>query len=236
MEAVITKLKDAFKELTLGGMLFDYINAFTPPWGNDSDLVADLDTMYFHVHSGEKITSPFIDSMIGDTGYVLPTSRIKIASVINNKFRTKWERLWATYGNIPTYNPIFNYDMREEVTEDKDLSSTSTSTEETENSSTRVNSDTSTYYSNTFENTDPAGKMTDRSVVNSNSTDDGSSNKESTNTVERTDASTLTRTRRGNIGVTTSQNMIKQEREVWFWNYFDEVFKDIDSILACSVY
>ena len=44
-------------------------------------------------------------------------------------------------------------------------------------------------------------------------------------------------TRKGNIGVTTSQQMIESERNLWIWNFFkDAVFPDIDTILTLKIY
>ena len=44
-------------------------------------------------------------------------------------------------------------------------------------------------------------------------------------------------TRSGNIGVTTSQQMIESERALWIWNFFrDVVFPDIDRVLTIQVY
>ena len=44
-------------------------------------------------------------------------------------------------------------------------------------------------------------------------------------------------TRQGNIGVTTSQQMLQSERDLWLWNYFNEVvFPDVDKVLTLSVY
>lgn len=43
--------------------------------------------------------------------------------------------------------------------------------------------------------------------------------------------------RSGNIGVTTSQQMINSERALWIWNFFqDIVFPDIDKFLTIQVY
>lgn len=42
--------------------------------------------------------------------------------------------------------------------------------------------------------------------------------------------------RSGNIGVTTTQQMMLQELEIRKNTYFDEVYKDIDSLLTLSVY
>lgn len=44
-------------------------------------------------------------------------------------------------------------------------------------------------------------------------------------------------TRSGNIGVTTSQQMIESERSLWVWNFFQNVvFKDVAKMLSLSIY
>lgn len=44
-------------------------------------------------------------------------------------------------------------------------------------------------------------------------------------------------TRHGNIGVTTSQQMLQSEIELWQWNFFNNVlFPDLDSVLSIHVY
>jgi len=43
-------------------------------------------------------------------------------------------------------------------------------------------------------------------------------------------------TRSGNIGVTTTQQMIESEREVAMFNFFETVFADIDKYLALKIY
>ena len=46
-----------------------------------------------------------------------------------------------------------------------------------------------------------------------------------------------TLTRSGNIGVTTSQQMLQSERDLWLWNFFrDIVFPDLDYILTIPTY
>lgn len=42
--------------------------------------------------------------------------------------------------------------------------------------------------------------------------------------------------RSGNIGVTTTQQMITSELELWQWNFFKSVFADIDSICCLDIY
>lgn len=51
------------------------------------------------------------------------------------------------------------------------------------------------------------------------------------------DTSQRTLTRSGNIGVTTSQQMIEAERNLWMWNFFTEVlYPDLDDILTLQIY
>lgn len=43
--------------------------------------------------------------------------------------------------------------------------------------------------------------------------------------------------RSGNIGVTTSQQMIQSERDLWtLWNFFDQVFADLDKEITSPIY
>lgn len=44
-------------------------------------------------------------------------------------------------------------------------------------------------------------------------------------------------TRTGNIGVTTSQQMLESERNLWLWNFFRTiVFPDVDRVLTLRIY
>lgn len=68
-------------------------------------------------------------------------------------------------------------------------------------------------------------------------------NGSNTETLSQNDNGTLngtntrTLTRSGNIGVTTTQQMIQQQRELLLWDYFYKiVFPDIDKILTLTIY
>lgn len=93
---------------------------------------------------------------------------------------------------------------------------------------------------------------TDNRTVHSTQTDDGTSKDDLTITkqeeINRTETSTTdtmdnltvtdtsTLTRAGNVGVTTTQQMLQSEFELWKWNFFTQVFEDTDKYLALSVY
>ena len=40
----------------------------------------------------------------------------------------------------------------------------------------------------------------------------------------------------GVIGTVSIQKLLSEERDVWVWNFLDQVFSDIDKILAIAVY
>lgn len=42
--------------------------------------------------------------------------------------------------------------------------------------------------------------------------------------------------RTGNIGITTNQQMIQAERDLWKWNFFSQIFEDVDRYLTLAVY
>lgn len=55
-------------------------------------------------------------------------------------------------------------------------------------------------------------------------------------TLNTVDARTYSSSVSGNIGVMTSQQMLEAERQVWLWDFFSIIYKDIDRILTIPVY
>lgn len=56
------------------------------------------------------------------------------------------------------------------------------------------------------------------------------------NAIEESGENEREMTRSGNIGVTTSQQLLQSEIELWEWNFFNQVFTDIDSTLCLLIY
>lgn len=46
----------------------------------------------------------------------------------------------------------------------------------------------------------------------------------------------IQRTRQGNVGQNSYQELLRQEFELWRWNFFTQVFEDVDKFLVLSVY
>ena len=95
----------------------------------------------------------------------------------------------------------------------------------------------------TFTNRTDTTSFTDRSDSRVIDEDDSSSvttaeniSSNNSNSVgEEAEAGKLL-TRSGNIGTVTAQDMIIQEREVALFNFFEAVYKDIDTVLAIDTY
>lgn len=77
---------------------------------------------------------------------------------------------------------------------------------------------------------------TDQTTYNTTETDTGT--QKTTDAGQDTHTRNYNLTRSGNIGVTTSQQMLQSERDLWqLWDYFREtVFPDLDSFLTIPIY
>lgn len=229
----LTKLNDVFKNWLTGDGIFTDLNAFSVPWKTgketDTDLIKNLNWAYHGSHSGDKNISPIVHKFLTSEDV---ETRTKLAGIIYTMFGDKWSKLWDAFNT--EYNPIENYSMTEH--------------EERDDVTTRKGSDTLTM---TGTNTDALTGATENEVSAFNSSDYSGNTKNeqsTTNTETRnmTDTTThdtadtldgeRTLTRSGNIGVTTSQQMLQSEIELRKWLYFNSVFNDIDTILTLSIY
>lgn len=243
----LTRLNEAFPGWKTGA-IFAALNAFDMPWPSETSLYFDLD--YFGNVSGNKICSPLVDTMLTD-GVIPSADAALLAGIINSLFGLKWSKLWAT-ANL-TYNPIENYNMVEVMTNDQTVKGYGHTHTRTDNlSHAKTGTETQTPNTTTSENNSIYGFNSDEAVPS----DDKSVRNTGTNTLayNTTDADTGTQTnneggqdtetrnyrltRDGNIGVTTSQQMIESERELWrVWDFMrGVVYPDIDRVLTIATY
>lgn len=147
-----------------------------------------------------------------------------------------WTKLYKT--TTLEYNPIWNKDgtitETEEVSRTGDTSGKSNTTT-TSNGESSGNSETDTYVFGFNEsNGAQSGRTTESGASNSsgNSTENGTSSENRRDDEKRT----YTRNEQGNIGVTTTQQMIKEEREVDDFSIIDYIAKDILHKMCILVY
>lgn len=162
--------------------IFHYLQDLEIPW-KDDNIDAYLDLYYHNNHSGNKITSPLIDSFIVE-GHISTESKEDLASIIFALYGVTWVRMWNIYTS--EYEPLQNYDMTEHKTEGDTLTHGKTST--------RTDNLTDTETDNTLETRTPditntktpaTTKSTSKSVYGFNS-----ANAEPSEVVSETDGGT----------------------------------------------
>lgn len=135
---------------------------------------------------------------------------IIINALVRNAVRMnayKWEKLYKT--TLLEYNPIWNVDGTE--TETHDIGQRETTNNYGENKSSGKSSQV------------PDDMTTEKEVASSESTINAREDK----STEASTKDVITRVRSGNIGVTKTQDMIKDERGVAVFNYLDIVLTDV---------
>lgn len=251
-------LRDVFDGWELGTGLFSFLAAQgTMPWASAENVDNSvLDIAYFGNHSGGKFCAPLVKLLINDEGVIPSAARVTIAKIIISKYLNNWNHLWET--NVVVYSPIHNYDMHEE----RDLATTDDNVETTDGELSRTGTEglthgmvESTQHGRTEDNVNYKYGL-NTTVYQQNRSDENVSTEGGTTTTTDSGTDTTTRNlvdstdqtvtednegteheethRYGNIGVTTTQKLIQEERNLWLWNFFDEVFNDLDKELALS--
>lgn len=191
-------------------------NIFEGATTADLQLVAEE---YF-VHSATKRLSPLCqkwnEEAVDITAFIN-----KVASALVTRYGDNWKRIYDAYFRT-SYKPLNNYDMRE--TELPNLTD-----ETTINTKTNlVNNQKSKIYGFNTES-DPVGDNETEVMT----TGDKDKN-ETTSKTTRKGSRTLMR--EGNIGVTTSQQMLQSELDLRRFDYWKSVFADIDRLLCFMIY
>lgn len=160
--------------------------------------------------------------------YPRPDVMKTIIGVWSRKQLPVWEKLMATV-NLE-YNPIYNKDGYYTETETRDLANTNRITDRISETVTDEGSNTnsvSAFNSSTFENRE-------KDVIANERRDEA----ENTSISNGTDTGDITRERHeyGNIGVTTTQQMIREEREVVQFNIVGYIIEDFKQRFCIMVY
>ena len=235
-------------EVTVNTGIFTALQEFDVPW-KSPDISSVLDDDYYNNYSGEKIISPLVRRKLVDG--VLPAAKQReCALVAFRMYGTNWAKEWATMSQ--EYDPIANYDMTEVMTDDTRVTEYG-KTEDVTNGNTHTKTGTVTdaplvtvETSDTvhgFNSSNPvptdnrseSSSGTDETTYNTSDVDSGSTGLEQGGQDTETRNYELTRT--GNIGVTTTQQLLQSERDLWKWSFFiDVVFPDIDRVMTIDTY
>ena len=211
------------------------------------------DTLFngFYVHEG-LFKQIAIDTILMRTreleilypDFTYMKNRITIWS---NKYQINWKKLYDT--TVLEYNPIENYDRMEDWTDTDDETSTS-ARDNTRNTTNTVKSTSTNEIMNsvnvTDQNTafnaglaDHAKQITDGDTTENGSITNTETGKDTENenvNGGRTGRHTKTGRAHGNIGVTTSQQMIQSERDLVVFNLYDVIAESFIENFCLMVY
>ena len=168
-------------------------------------------------------------------------------TIWSNKYQINWKKLYDT--TVLEYNPIENYDRMEDWTDTDDETSTS-ARDNTRNTTNTVKSTSTNEIMNsvnvTDQNTafnaglaDHAKQITDGDTTENGSITNTETGKDTENenvNGGRTGRHTRTGRAHGNIGVTTSQQMIQSERDLVVFNLYDVIAESFIENFCLMVY
>lgn len=215
----------------------------TPIW-SATIASSELDMILF-TDAGDKIISPLVRRRVTYENPALSETDIELlAKIIQDIYAEPWKRRYAVLSE--SYKPIDNYNMKETESvngsksttiSDKDVHSIKINETVKDNGTVKAETDNKIFGFNST-----TGKDSD-SATGTNTTD-------MTNTHEGTNSDTIDKTgnhsdryddmrtlsRSGNIGVTTSQQMLQSEIDLWQWNFYKDVIVDVMNMLTLSTY
>ena len=168
-------------------------------------------------------------------------------TIWSNKYQINWKKLYDT--TVLEYNPIENYDRMEDWTDTDDETSTS-ARDNTRNTTNTVKSTSTNEVTNsvnvTDQNTafnaglaDHAKQITDGDTTengNITNTETGKDTENENVNGGRTGYHTRVGRAHGNIGVTTSQQMIQSERDLVIFNFYDVIAESFIENFCLMVY
>ena len=206
------------------GDTFPSVNAFI---NEDNCIMLDWD--YYVGFSANKFISPLHQKTMDLISDTIPKNQIirNLAIIIYNRFATKWKKIYDAL--LTEYNPLENYSMLEERTPDLTF-------EETENVNSEITTNRETNASSKYKGFNASDPVTITTTDGSEdvTTSGASADNETQKTTTQTGTETLTRS--GNIGVTTSQQMLESEFKVRQYDFYKMIYNDIDSVLCLSIY
>lgn len=242
-------LNDVFPEWIENKGIFSFFDDLDVPWKEDVESSV-LDLIYHGEMSGDKTISPLIRKLMTD-GELSDESKTAIATAAVSIYANTWNREYAVLS--AEYAPIENYNSIETMEDDITEIEYDHSVERTPDlthvkSGSEVDEpdviNTTDGYVYGFNSTDPV--PADQQITTPEGTlthtfedvtETESGTETSATSGKDTHTHNYTLTRKGNIGVTTSQQMLQSEIDLWRWNYFyDIVFPSLDKLLTIPIY
>ena len=187
-----------------------------PEWLTESDAQY-YDNYFVFSHSGEKKISNMMLRYYNHYHEETPL-RTWFEYVVRNIYpiyKDKWDRLYTAMVDSE-YNPLENYDMEEVETPD-------VTKEKTVDVKTKmVTSSSGDSSSGVYGFNSPTSVPSTENEANTEVTVEGNNLDNVSHDLE-TETGTRELTRHGNIGVTTSQQMLESELNLGYWNIYEKI-------------
>lgn len=215
-----TSIQKVFDYLSGVVILQDFIKS------GENGNVQTLNQDYYLQHSNDKFLSPFAEKLFND-GKTNQEIANFTATICANRFATKWKKIYDAL--MTEYAPLENYSMEEERTPDLTF-------EDTENVKSDVKTSRTTNAESKYKGFNATEPVT---ITTTDGTEDVETSgakldNETSKVTTHTGSETLTR--KGNIGVTTSQQMLESEFKVRQYDFYKMIYNDIDSVLCLGIY
>lgn len=164
-----------------------------------------------------------LDTVSQEVLYADPDIMKQAIGMWSKKELPVWQRLKDTLDIRGTYNPIYNYDRNEEITNDH-----TSNTTESENHNTNKGTDTTKVSQGSFNSNDLTQVNQQDNILGSGNDENG----RDTFTGDHTFNAHLY----GNIGVTTTQEMLREELSIDEINILDYIIDSFKKRFILSVY
>lgn len=212
-------------------------NPFNVDWLSSTQKTATWNN-YLYNHSGNKEESVLLESFVFSDDTPKLT---ELQNIIDVMFKDKWDKLHDAltleYGVIDNYNRIEDTTLTSSGTNNTSGNDNNTDVMTGGHSNMRTDNNThkvSAFDDDTLVNNDSDTGTTDDVFEYDNETKTSTGTNTSNTT---TSGSDITHSEiKGNIGVTTSQQMIQSEIELRRFNLITEMYNDLDTLLTIGVY
>lgn len=232
----------------------DYIANTTSPFYDGENVLSSYTPSFLKDNNNQFALTQIVNTLHGFRRLTVTADEVKNACMVLYVIKEyEYNKLWNTL--TLEYDPIQNYSMTE-IGEDKNTGTDTTTVDYgesvneenissvTDKHTTDSAKDTTTHSVAPFNEAGYAPKDRNENDIGQRTNTDVYGKRSNTYTNgQKTDESRLEHgkivnhklTRSGNIGVTTSQQMIQSERELAMFELWRQVASDITNFIACGV-
>ena len=150
----------------------------------------------------------------------------------SNIMQSVWKKLYKT--TVLEYNPIENYDRTEDTTENENVTENITRNDTLNNTTDNTGNSEIINQNVAYNDTNFTNNEKTMNNIDNNITETGKNKYDTDRSL--TNGKTITNRSHGNIGVTTSQQMIEQERQVSEFNIIQYIVEDFKQKFCLMIY